>query len=123
MRASPLLLSSLIVIFVIIGMFYVVSAEPKSQPSSGARISKGLSVKINTVAPNENVSVIITLEKPKSKSGAKAARNSVKDDIKGKGGKVKSEYTVIEGMALVIPAGKISVLAKNLTQQEFLFQT
>jgi PGF-pre-PGF domain-containing protein len=97
---------------VLSGTFFSVGASPGGNGGE-ARLTKGLSEKIKSIPPDENVKVIITLRKPENKGKAKEARDSVKGDIKGKGGHVKREYTIFDGMAAEVPAGKLTALSRN----------
>ncbi len=104
----------LVHLIIILGLFFMGLPDSTGQPPNlEHKIMKDLSEKVKSVDPNEKVKVIIILKKPAERSQSQAARSSVRKDILAKGGKVRREYSIFEGMAAEIPASKVKALANN----------
>jgi PGF-pre-PGF domain-containing protein len=77
------------------------------------KITETLSEKINSTSSDEKIRVIIKLKKPEGLTKAQAVESNIKRDILNEGGEVIKEFSIIEGMAVEIPASKITTLVNN----------
>jgi hypothetical protein len=101
----------LVLLVLLTGVAILAFGTSSAQPPS--KLTPDLAERIDAHGPQEKITVIIKLKPPEGPGQAKSNRASVKDDIAGKGGNVRREYTIFEGMAAEVPAGRIRGLANN----------